>query len=173
MIIKILTFITEIKIPANTGDFRLIDKKVAQELSKMQEKSRFVRGLVPWVGFNQTSVFFNRDKRHHGETKYTFGKMLRLSLHAITSFSSFSLKLISYCGAILSIAGFLGGIAVVIFQSLLAVNAYLILLLISVIALTSGLVLIALGILGEYIGRIYTETQNRPLYIVKDKINFR
>ncbi|MFA5158315.1 MAG: glycosyltransferase [Patescibacteria group bacterium] len=170
---KILVSITEIKIPANTGDFRLIDKKVASELSKMPEKSRFIRGLVPWIGFSQTSVFFNRDKRHHGKTKYSFGKMLKLSLHAITSFSNFSLKLISYAGFILFIVGFLGGIGVIIFRSVMAGNLYLILLLISVIALTSGLILIALGILGEYVGRIYTETQNRPLYIIKDKINFR
>lgn len=170
---KILAQITEIEIPANTGDFRLIDKKIANELSKMPEKSRFVRGLVPWIGFRQTSVFFSRDKRRHGETKYSFSKMLKLSLHAMTSFSSFSLKLISYLGLILSIVGLLGGIGVAIFRSVIPVNLYLILLLISVISFTSGLILVALGILGEYIGRIYTETQNRPLYIIKDKINFR
>ncbi|WP_028402992.1 glycosyltransferase family 2 protein [Ectobacillus panaciterrae] len=165
---RLLRASTDIDIPLDTGDFRLIDRKVCDEMKKIPEKSRFVRGLVSWVGFRQTAIEYVRDERLAGETKYPLKKMLKLSMDGITSFSYKPLKLASYAGALLSAAGFIY-MLVVLYLKLFTdstVAGWASLIIIQL--LFSGIVLIILGVIGEYIGRIYDETKNRPLYIVRD-----
>ncbi|MEK5024479.1 glycosyltransferase family 2 protein [Paenibacillus sp. FSL M7-1046] len=165
---RVLRYSTDISIPVDTGDFRLIDRKVCDELKRLPEKNRFVRGLVSWVGFRQKAIEYERDERLAGETKYPFKRMLKLSLDGITSFSYKPLKLAGYLGALLSASGFLY-LMYVLYLVLFtdeAVKGWA-----SMIGITltfNGFVLIMLGILGEYVGRIYDESKGRPLYIVQE-----
>ncbi|MDZ4158240.1 MAG: glycosyltransferase family 2 protein [Anaerolineaceae bacterium] len=165
---RVIFRITDVRIPLDTGDFRLMDRKVVDALNKMRERHRFLRGMSAWLGFRQTGVKYRRSARYAGETKYPLRKMLRLALNAITSFSYFPLQLATYMGFIAA------GI------SILAIPAIVILrlagrqeftgqasTLISVLFL-GGVQLISLGILGEYVGRIYDEVKGRPLYIVSE-----
>lgn len=165
---RLLRNMTNVDIPVDTGDFRLIDRKVADVLRGLKEKNRFVRGLVSWVGFRQTSVEYVREERWAGETKYPLKKMLRFAMDGITSFSHKPLRLATYLGFGLSGLSFVY-LLIVLFQalftnstqpgwaSIVAINL-----------LFNGIVLILLGIIGEYIGRIYDESKDRPLYIVKE-----
>jgi dolichol-phosphate mannosyltransferase len=163
---RLISRITDVDIPLDTGDFRLMDKKVIDIMKTMREKHRFLRGMSAWVGFRQTGVEYKRAARFAGETKYPFRKMLQLALNAITSFSYFPLQLATYLGFIA--AGL----------SVLAIPLVAILRLITGTALLGqattlimvlffgGVQLICIGIIGEYIGRIYDEAKDRPLYII-------
>ncbi len=165
---RTLRAMTEIDIPIDTGDFRLIDRKVCDQMNNIHEKNRFVRGLVSWVGFKQTAVEYERDERFAGETKYPLKRMLKLSLDGITSFSYKPLKLANYLGASLSLIGFVY-MLIVLYQKLFTSTTVTGWSSIIVIQLFfSGITLMMLGVIGEYIGRIYDEAKNRPLYIVKD-----
>ncbi len=165
---RTLRAMTEIEIPIDTGDFRLIDRKVCNQMKNIHEKNRFVRGLVSWVGFKQTAVEYERDERFAGETKYPLKKMLKLSLDGITSFSYKPLKLANYLGASLSVIGFVY-MLVVLYQKLFTTTTVTGWSSIIIIQLFfSGITLMMLGMIGEYIGRIYDEAKDRPLYIVKD-----
>lgn len=165
---RILRYSTDISIPVDTGDFRLIDRKVCDELKRLPEKNRFVRGLVSWVGFRQKALEYERDERLAGETKYPLKRMIKLSLDGITSFSYKPLKLAGYLGALLSASGFLY-LMYVLYLALFtdeSVKGWA-----SMIGITltfNGFVLIMLGVLGEYVGRIYDESKGRPLYIVQE-----
>lgn len=165
---RLLHSMTNVDIPVDTGDFRLIDRKVADVLRGLKEKNRFVRGLVSWVGFRQTAVEYIREERWAGETKYPLKKMLRFAMDGITSFSHKPLRLATYLGFGLSGLSFvylLVVLAQAIFTSttqpgwasIVAINLFF-----------NGIVLILLGIIGEYIGRIYDESKNRPLYILQE-----
>ncbi|OXM87461.1 glycosyltransferase family 2 protein [Paenibacillus rigui] len=169
---RLLKALTSVDIPVDTGDFRLIDRKVCDVLKSLTERNRYVRGLVSWVGFRQTSVEYIREERWAGETKYPLGKMLRFALDAITSFSYKPLKLAGYLGFTLSAVSFLY-LMIIMYQklftdttitgwaSIVAVNLFF-----------NGVMLIILGIIGEYIGRIYDESKGRPLYIIRDKSGY-
>lgn len=165
---RVLRYSTDISIPVDTGDFRLMDRRVCDELKRLPEKNRFVRGLVSWVGFRQKAIEYEREERLAGETKYPFRRMLKLSLDGITSFSYKPLKLAGVLGALLSASGFLY-LMYVLYLALFtdaAVKGWA-----SMIGITltfNGFVLLMLGILGEYIGRIYDESKGRPLYIVQE-----
>lgn len=164
---RILNKLAEINIPNDTGDFRLMDKKVTDALKQFRERNRFMRGLVSFVGFNQTVVLFDRNKRYAGTTNYPFRKMLRLALDAVTSFSTAPLKIITQFGffvSFLSLIGILYAIGMRIFFPEFTVSGWT-MIIISVLFM-GGIQLIMLGILGTYIGRIYLEVQGRPLYIV-------
>ncbi len=168
MFYRIIYRITDVKIPLDTGDFRLIDRKVVNVMNQMREKHRFLRGMAAWVGYRQIGVSYKRAARFAGETKYPFKKMFGLALTAITGFSYFPLQVATYFGfisagiailaipivAVLRITGqqFFGGQA----TTLLAV------------LFLGGVQLISLGALGEYIGRLYDEAKGRPLYIVRE-----
>ncbi|WP_374707021.1 glycosyltransferase family 2 protein [Paenibacillus sp. J31TS4] len=170
---RTLRSMTSVDIPVDTGDFRLIDRKVCDVMSRLTEKNRFIRGMVSWVGFNQTSVEYVREERFAGETKYPLKKMIRFALDAITSFSYKPLKLATYLGFALSLFSFVF-LLVVLYQRLftnMTVPGWTSLLASNL--LFNGIVLILLGIIGEYIGRIYDESKNRPLYIVKEARGFR
>lgn len=163
---------TDLDIPVDTGDFRLIDRKVCDVLSSLTEKNRYVRGLVSFAGFRQTGVSYVRDERFAGETKYPLKKMLKFAMDATTSFSKKPLKIAGIVGLLLSIASFIY-LFVTIYLKLftdLTVSGWA--STVSIMLFFNGVMLIMLGIMGEYIGRIYDEVKNRPLYIIKDKTGF-
>lgn len=167
MFYRILDRLSEVKIPKDTGDFRLLDQSVIIELRKFRETNRFMRGLTSYIGFSQTAILFERNKRFAGETHYPFGKMLKLAFDGITSFSTVPLKVITHFGFYVSMFSFVGIIYAVfvrIFIPEITVQGTTFAV-ISVLFM-GGVQMIMLGILGEYIGRIYQEVQNRPLYIV-------
>lgn len=166
---RLIFRITDIDIPLDTGDFRLIDRQVVNVLKQMRERHRFLRGMSSWVGFKQVGVPYRRAARHAGETKYPFRKMLRLAINAVTSFSYFPLQLATYMGFISAGISTLA-IPVVIITRLTGAQAFFgqATTLIAVLFL-GGVQLISLGILGEYIGRLYDEAKGRPLYIVRQE----
>jgi glycosyltransferase involved in cell wall biosynthesis len=164
---RIVQRITDVRIPVDTGDFRLMDRKVVDVLKTMKEKHRFPRGMSAWVGFRQIGVPYRRAARHAGVTKYPFKKMFKLALNAITGFSYFPLQLATYFG--FTAAGLaIIAIPVVIAMRLAGHGAFLgqATTLLAVLFL-GGVQLISLGMLGEYLGRIYDEVKGRPLYIVR------
>lgn len=170
---RLLKSMTNVDIPLDTGDFRLIDRKVCDVLRSLKEKNRFVRGLISWIGFRQTSVEYVREERFAGETKYPLKKMISFALDGITSFSYKPLKIASYLGFLLSIGSFLY-LLVVIFQRLFTqttVPGWTTIVVLNL--LFNGIILILLGVIGEYIGRIYDESKNRPLYIVREARGFQ
>lgn len=169
---KFLNAMSDIDIPKDTGDFRLIDKRVAEVFNSMTEKNRFIRGMISWVGFNQIAIEYVRDERFAGETKYPLKKMIKFAKDGIIAFSSKPLRIITSFGlfsVILSFIVLVYSIISKIFQNDIA-RGWTSLM----VALTffCGVQLLSLGIVGEYIARIYDEIKGRPLYIVKDKINF-
>lgn len=161
--------ITDVKIPLDTGDFRLMDRKVVNVMNSMRERHRFLRGMSSWVGFKQTGVSYNRAARQAGETKYPFRKMFKLALNAVTGFSYFPLQLATYMGFISAALAIIAIPVVIILRITGAPDARPLLgqatTLIAVLFL-GGTQMISLGILGEYIGRIYDEVKGRPLYVV-------
>jgi polyisoprenyl-phosphate glycosyltransferase len=164
---RLVRRITDVKIPVDTGDFRLMDRKVVDVLKTMKERHRFPRGMSAWVGFRQIGVPYKRSARHAGVTKYPFNKMLKLALNAITGFSYFPLQLATYFGFVAAGLAIIA-IPVVIIMRLAGHGAFLgqATTLLAVLFL-GGVQLIFLGILGEYLGRIYDEVKGRPLYIVR------
>lgn len=166
---RIIYRITDVNIPMDTGDFRLLDRKVVNVLNQMREKHRFLRGMSVWVGFRQTGVAYKRAARYAGETKYPFRKMFKFASDAVTSFSYFPLQVATYMGFFSAGLSILA-IPVVIALRLAGAQAFLgqATTLIAVLFL-GGVQLISLGILGEYIGRLYDEAKGRPLYIVKER----
>jgi len=170
MFYRIIYKITDIDIPMDTGDFRLMDRKVVNALKTMHEKHRFMRGMSVWVGFRQTGVKYVRAERYAGETKYPLKKMLKFAMDGITSFSYFPLQLATYIGFIAALLAVLGIIVTIILR-LSGSHAFLgqATTLVSVLFL-GGVQLICLGILGEYLGRIYDEVKGRPLYIVREAL---
>jgi dolichol-phosphate mannosyltransferase len=167
---KLFDKLAQVDLEPNSGDFRLLDRRALNALLAMTERSRFLRGMTVWIGFNQTAISYERDARHAGETKYTLRKMLRFSLDAIASFSHMPLQLATYAG-ILS-AG-LAFIAIPVVIGLRIADSYLpgFGSITIAILLLGGIQLIAIGVIGEYVGRIYDEVKHRPLYIVREEIN--
>jgi glycosyltransferase involved in cell wall biosynthesis len=164
----VLQQLADIDIPRNTGDFRLIDRKVVDALAQFREHNRFLRGLVSYVGFKQIGVEFDRDERHAGETGYPLRKMIKFALDGITGFSWAPLKLIARIGYALAAVSFLGilyALLVKIFEPAKVVPGWTFVVI--AVLLIGALQLIMLGVVGSYVGRIYTEAQNRPLYIVE------
>ena len=163
---------TSVDIPVDTGDFRLIDRKVCDVFRRLQEKNRFIRGLVSWIGFRQTYVEYVREERLAGETKYPLKKMMRFAMDGILSFSYIPLKIASFLGFLISGLSFLYLIFVLIqklFYPAGLVPGWT--SIVAVLLIFNGIILILLGVIGEYIGRIYDEVRNRPLYIIDKKVN--
>lgn len=154
---RVLNYMCNLDIPKDTGDFRLITKNVVDVLKNMPEHNRFIRGMVPWVGFKSAPVEFNREERYAGETHYPLKAMLKLATNAIFSFSTKPLVMINYLA---------------LFVMLLAIYSFLRLNMLSATILFVGSIqLVAIGVVGAYIGRIYEEAKGRPLYTIKDKFN--
>ncbi len=163
---RLVERITSIDIPRDTGDFRLLDRHVVEALVKMREQHRFMRGLSAWVGFRQEAVSYERQERFAGTTKYPLYKMIRFSLDAITGFSHMPLQLATTFGFLLAGASLIGIVIAVflrIFTGAIVGQASTLIL----VLFLGGIQLIFLGILGEYLGRIYDEVRARPLYIVR------
>ncbi|HEY5005700.1 MAG TPA: glycosyltransferase family 2 protein, partial [Ktedonobacteraceae bacterium] len=163
---RLIQRITAINIPSDTGDFRLLDRQVVDALVKMREHHRFMRGLSAWVGFRQDAVLYERHERFAGTTKYPLTKMIRFSLDAITSFSHVPLQIATSLGfglALVSLIGILIAIILRLFTDAIVGQATTLIM----VLFMGGIQLIFLGIIGEYLGRIYDEVRARPLYIVR------
>lgn len=165
---RLIQRITDVNIPLDTGDFRLLDRKVVDVMGQMRERHRFLRGMSAWVGFNQVGVEYQRAERFAGKTKYPLRKMLRLALNAVTSFSYFPLQLATYLGFIAAGMSILSipvvfGLRLAGSQSFFGQASTLV-----AVLFLGGVQLISLGILGEYVGRLYDEAKGRPLYIVRE-----
>lgn len=167
---QILSKMCEVDIPKDTGDFRLINKKVLIALNSMKERHRFIRGLVPYSGFRQFAFRYDRKERFAGETKYPLSKMIRFALDAIFSFSTRPLKLIRYVGLVVLLISsmLLANVAYVKFISGQAVPGYS--SIVVILVFFSSIQILSISILGEYIGRIFDESKRRPIYFI-DKIN--
>jgi len=166
---RLINRITDVDIPLDTGDFRLLDRKVVEVVKQMRERHRFPRAMVAWVGFRQTGLPYKRAARMSGETKYPLRKMLRLAINAVTGFSYFPLQLATYFGFICAGLSAIA-IPIVILIRLSGPSALLgqATTLIAVLFL-GGVQLISLGILGEYVGRLYDEAKGRPLYVLREE----
>ncbi len=168
MFYRILKSITSVNIPVDTGDFRIMDRKIVDALKHMPEQQKFLRGQISWVGFNQTYVEYERDERNAGETGYTYIKMIRFALDGITSFSNFPLKFASICGFVVSGIAFI--VMLYALYSRFISKDYIegwTSIIISVLFL-GGIQLISIGIIGEYISRLSANVRNRPLYIIRE-----
>jgi glycosyltransferase involved in cell wall biosynthesis len=158
------------KIPEHAGDFRLLDRRVVEVIRRMPERNRFMKGLFAWAGFKQAAVSYHREERTVGRTKYNYWKLWTLAIDGITSASTVPLRVWSYLGAIVAL-GALGYAVIIIIRTLTSgidVPGYASLMV--AILFLGGLQLLSLGVLGEYVGRILTETKGRPLYVVREEI---
>ena len=166
---RLIARITAVDIPRDTGDFRLLDRKVVEALVTMREHHRFMRGLSVWVGFRQEAVQYDRHERFAGTTKYPLRKMIKFSMDAITSFSHIPLQLATSLGfalAGISLLGILVAVILRVFGHAIQGQASTLIL----VLLLGGIQLIFLGVIGEYLGRIYDEVRARPLYIVREQL---
>jgi polyisoprenyl-phosphate glycosyltransferase len=169
---RLLRWVTDQDIPVDTGDFRLMDRKVVDALVSMKEQSKFYRGMVSWVGFRQTPLEFVREARAAGKTKFTWRRMVKLAVDGIVSFSIKPLRIATWLGTVVSVGSFAGLIWVLVrtltgsetapgWASLAVIDLFF-----------SGVVLILIGVLGEYIGRIFEQSRARPLYFLQERIGF-
>lgn len=167
---RLMGKLSDIKLPLDAGDFRLMDRIVVDALGQIHEENRYIRGLITWIGFPQYGLAYERDIRYAGETKFTIKKMLKFAFDGITSFSDKPLHLSSQLGMLITVASFLSVIWVIISKLLYpqsSIPGWTSLLV--VVLFLGGVQLISIGILGQYIGRIYRETKRRPLYIVAQR----
>lgn len=165
---QILQKVSQIDIEEDTGDFRLLDKRCVEALRKMRETQRYTKGMFSWIGFNKKEIMFDRDARAAGTTKWNYAKLFDLAIEGITSFTTFPLRLSSFAGFIVSLLAFLY-ILVIVFKTIFfgeEITGYPSTM--SVILFLGGIQMLSLGVIGEYLGRIFNETKNRPLYFVND-----
>ena len=167
---NIMGRVSDVPLAANSGDFRLLDRRALDALLTMRERNRYLRGMTSWVGFTQTALPYARDARHAGTTKYSFRKMVHFALDAIASFSNVPLQLATVAGFVCAILAFLAvpvAIAFRIFgQFIPGITTTVV-----AVLLLGGFQLMAIGLIGEYVGRIYDEVKRRPLYIVRERTN--
>jgi glycosyltransferase involved in cell wall biosynthesis len=165
---RFINFFSEIPIPKNTGDFRLMDRQVVDVINRLPERTRFMKGLFAWVGFKQIGVHYDRKPRYAGITKWNYWKLWNYALDGVTLFSTSALKFWSYLGIFISLLAFLYGMFLVVRTLIFGkdVPGYASIM-VSILFL-GGLQLISLGIIGEYLGRVYSEVKNRPLYVVSE-----
>lgn len=166
---RLLKRITPVDIPLDTGDFRLMNRKAVEAFRRLGERHRFTRGLVAWLGFRQTGVLYDRAARHAGDTKYPLRKMLRFAVDAITSFSHVPLQLATWTGFAVSGLAF-AYIAVVVVLKLMGISWPGYTSLMAAILFLGGVQLVMIGLLGEYLGRVYDEVKRRPLYLVQEEV---
>lgn len=169
---RVFNMLSEIPIPENVGDYRLMDRRVVEAIKKLPEKDRFMKGLFCWPGFSNTSIEFERPERTEGETKFNYWKLWNFALNGITSFSSFPVRLGVYLGLIVSAVAFIYGVVVMVKTLFTGVDVPGYASLMVVVLFMGGIQLFFLGLLGEYIGRIYKEVKNRPIYMVDKALGF-
>ena len=163
---------SRVPIPSNTGDFRLLDRRVVEALKKMPERTRFMKGLFAWVGYKQTSIMFDREPRFQGATTWNYWKLWNFALDGIISFSFLPLKIWSYIGVSISFVSLLYALLLVIRTLIFGIDVPGYASLMVAILFLGGIQLITLGILGEYLGRVYEEVKGRPLYFVRESYGF-
>jgi polyisoprenyl-phosphate glycosyltransferase len=168
---KVFDHISDVSIPRNVGDFRLIDKKVLEYLKQCREKSRYLRGMVAWSGFNHAFIDFNRPNRKEGITGYTWSKMFKLAFDGMTGFSLFPLKVAAFVGVFVIITGTLMFLYITVDALFFGVYYPLFKWLVTIVYIFMGVQFLLLWIIGEYIGRIFEQQKDRPLYIADEKIN--
>jgi glycosyltransferase involved in cell wall biosynthesis len=169
---QVIGKISSIPIPADTGDYRLLDRQVVEALKKLPERNRFMKGLFSWVGFKQTCVYFDRLPRKRGKSSFNYWKLWNFALDGITSFSSIPLKIWGYFGLIISSISLIYGLFLVLKTIILGVDVPGYASTIVAILFLGGIQLITLGVMGEYIARMYEEVKGRPLYLVRDSYGF-
>ncbi|MBI2606362.1 MAG: glycosyltransferase family 2 protein [Deltaproteobacteria bacterium] len=172
MFYRLIRKLTHFDIPVDTGDFRLMDRKAVDAFLRLPERNRFVRGLVAWVGYRQTGVLYDRESRKFGETHYPFRKMLRFALDGVTAFSSAPLQLAMYAGTFTAAASFIGILWALYarFFTRATIPGWTSIMI--VVLFLGGVQLLALGIMGEYLGRVFDEVRARPLYFVGRSVGF-
>ncbi len=165
---RLMQRISRVQIPVDTGDFRLLSRRAVDALAGLRERHRFMKGLFAWIGYPQKAIHYDRDPRHDGESKWSYLALWNLALEGITSFSTLPLKVATYLGMITALGAFLYGLFIILdtlffgnpvagYPSLLVVILFL-----------GGIQLMALGVIGEYLGRMFDETKGRPLYLIRD-----
>jgi dolichol-phosphate mannosyltransferase len=167
---RIIRRLTNVSIPVDTGDFRLMSRRVVAALRDSRERHRFIRGLVSWVGYKQTGIEYERAERHSGTSKYPFSKMLRFAIDGITAFSEIPLRLATWFGFVVSGVAFVVGVYEVGLRVFTGYNLPGYTSTIFAILFLGGVQLITVGILGEYVGRVYDEIKGRPLYLVAENV---
>jgi polyisoprenyl-phosphate glycosyltransferase len=167
---RIMSKVSDVPLAQNSGDFRLLDRCALDALLAMRERNRYLRGMTSWVGFTQTAVPYRRDARHAGETKYPLRKMVRFALDAIASFSHAPLQIATVAGFVFAALAFLAIPVAIVFRILGAFVPGVTTTVVAVLLL-GGIQLMAIGLIGEYVGRIYDEVKRRPLYVVRDRVN--
>lgn len=168
---RIIKRLTNIAIPMDSGDFRLMSRRAVEAVRRLPERHRFLRGMVSWVGFNQVAIQYDRDVRYAGETKYPLSKMLRFAMDGITSFSDVPLRFASYFGFTVSVIAFVYAVIVIVLKTFSLKPVFYTpgwASTIVAVLFLGGVQLMSLGILGEYLGRVYDEVKGRPLYIISD-----
>ncbi|MBD1904157.1 glycosyltransferase family 2 protein [Funiculus sociatus GB2-A5] len=166
---RLLKQLADVDIPTDTGDFCLMDRQVVDVLNSMPERDRYIRGMRSWIGFQQTAVYFQRHPRFAGEVKYTFSKSLSLAINGLVSFSKVPLRISTYVGLLAAVAAIFMGLLVIywrIFVPQSPLTGFTIILV--AIFFLGAVQLVSIGILGEYIGRIYEEVKGRPLYTLSE-----
>ncbi|NET42223.1 glycosyltransferase family 2 protein [Okeania sp. SIO2B3] len=170
---RVIQGLTSVKIPPDTGDFRLMDRKVVEALKQLPETNRFMKGLFSWVGYQQTSISYDRDPRFKGQTKWNYWKLWNFAIEGITAFSSQPLKIWSYIGVLISLISFIYASFLVIRTLIFGIDVPGYASLIVAILFLGGMQLLSLGILGEYLGRVHEEVKRRPLYLVRESYGFK
>jgi len=165
---RLIKQLTDIHIPVDVGDYRLMSRKAVDHLKRLREKHRYVRGMVVWIGFKQIGVKYRREPRYAGTTHYPWGKMIKFSIDGLSSFSTLPLRLATFVGFASALMAFIGIIWALYVKIVLDLAVQGWASLIVIVFFLGGVQLISIGILGEYIGRIYIESKDRPLYIIED-----
>ncbi|GBD99334.1 hypothetical protein BMS3Abin07_01369 [bacterium BMS3Abin07] len=168
--LRVLKIITNLEINLESGIFRIMSKRTVENLRRLREKSRFLLGLMGWVGLPQAKVKIERHKRYSGSSKYTLFKLFKLAWHGVTSFSYVPLQLATYLGFLVAVMSFLLGLFMLYRKLFLGIPILGYASIIVSLFFLGGVILLVLGVIGEYIGRIYTEVQNRPLYVIQEEI---
>jgi glycosyltransferase involved in cell wall biosynthesis len=169
---QVINKLSRVTIPPNTGDFRLIDRRVVESIKKMPERQRFMKGIFAWVGYKQTSILFDREPRYQGQTKWNYWKLWNFAIDGITSFSFLPLKVWTYVGLIIALVSLVYASFLILRTIILGIDVPGYASLMVAILFLGGIQLLTLGIIGEYIGRVYEEVKGRPLYLVRDCYGF-
>jgi dolichol-phosphate mannosyltransferase len=170
---RLLNYLSDVKFPVDTGDFRLVDRKVINEFNTLKEKNKYIRGLISWMGFKQAPCYYEREKRFAGETKYPFRKMLKFAMIGLFYFSKKPLNIATSLGFVSIVLGLLYAIWMLfskLFSDNYSISGWTSTIII--IIFFGGVQLLTIGVLGKYIGNLFDEVKRRPEYIVSEKINF-
>ena len=169
---RVLNLLSEVAIPDNTGDFRLLDRRVVEALRQLPERNRFMKGLFSWVGYKQTAVMFDRPPRHRGSSSWNYWKLWNFALEGLTSFSFMPLKIWSYVGLAIAIPAVFYATYLILRTLIFGIDVPGYASLMVAVLFFGGIQLVTLGVIGEYLGRIYQEVKGRPLYFVRDIYGF-